>query len=375
MNKFIVFVSKDHYNPVGIIRSLGEHGIKPYVVVVKSKPKLVKKSKFVKKCFVVDNSMDGLNLIISKFGHEKEKPVILTGDDVTVSTLDQNYDLIKNKFLFFNAGQKGRIKKYMDKDVLNELAISCGFKVPKTWKIVDKVIPKDVEYPVITKAINSFGDEWKDIVFICNSEKELASKLSGIKSKTILIQQYITKVNEISYEGISINKGKETKFLMAFNQAYCISDKYTPLWNGYTLNDAEFVKKASLMISRIGLEGVFEFEFLEGADGHLYFLEINFRNTVLGWATNVAGMSNVVNWSKAMINGKIPNDISLTVPANFKAIAECFDYDVRVKGKMLTRKEWMKEYKKCDAKLYRGRNDIMPFLSFLFYKAFHRKDV
>ena len=29
MREYIVFVSRDHYNPVGIVRTLGEEGIRP----------------------------------------------------------------------------------------------------------------------------------------------------------------------------------------------------------------------------------------------------------------------------------------------------------------------------------------------------------
>ena len=41
IRRYIVFVSKDHYNPLGIVRTLGEAHIKPIVVVVKGEPKLV----------------------------------------------------------------------------------------------------------------------------------------------------------------------------------------------------------------------------------------------------------------------------------------------------------------------------------------------
>ncbi len=45
MSEYIVFVCKDHYNPLGIVRTLGEVRIKPIAVVVKSDPQLVTKSK------------------------------------------------------------------------------------------------------------------------------------------------------------------------------------------------------------------------------------------------------------------------------------------------------------------------------------------
>ena len=45
-HKFIVFAI-DHFNSLGIIRSLGEKGINPIVVLYGEKSKLVQKSKYI----------------------------------------------------------------------------------------------------------------------------------------------------------------------------------------------------------------------------------------------------------------------------------------------------------------------------------------
>ena len=46
--EFIVF-ALDHYNPLGVVRSLGEAGINPVLIAVKHKVDLAVKSKYVKK--------------------------------------------------------------------------------------------------------------------------------------------------------------------------------------------------------------------------------------------------------------------------------------------------------------------------------------
>lgn len=375
MREYIVLVSKDHYNPVGIVRSLGEAGIRPIVVVVKTDPQLVTKSKYVKKKHIVNNIEEGVDLVIKKYTNpnKNEKSVILTGDDVTVMNLDANYDRLKDNFYFYNAGQTGRIREYMNKDKLNTLAIECGFNVAKTWKVKVGDIPADIKFPIMTKAINSFGKEWKDIVYICNSVEELKEAYSKIKSEVILLQEYINKTDELSYEGISIDHGKQCLFTMIFGQEYTIKDKYTPYWNAKNFDDEDFKVKASRMIETIGLEGIFEFEFMKDENGKLWFLEINFRNTVLGWATNVAGMSNVLMWCKSITEDKLIENWYRPIKPGFKAMAECFDYDARVKEGLISKKEWKREYKLVDAKLYKGRNDFRPFFSFMWYKYRHRK--
>ena len=369
MREYIVFVSKDHYNPLGIVRTLGEAGKRPIVVVVKSEPKLVSRSRYVKKKHIVSSPEEGIKLIQSEYAESKtEKSFILTGDDVSVMTLDSHYDELKDYFYFYNAGETGRIKHFMSKDILCDLAVKHGFNVAKTWKVRTGEIPEDIEYPIITKAINSYSDEWKGIVSICRNEDELKKAYKNIKSKYILLQKYIQKVDEQSYDGICINKGKDSFYIMQNNEVYHIPGKYAPFWISKNVDDKYFTDRASKMLEEIGFEGIFEFEFMVDKDGKLYFLEINFRNTVNGYATNVMGMPSALLWCEAMQNGKIPENSYKEIPEGFTTIAECFDYDVRVKTGKISKKEWLKQYKKADAKLYRGKHDFIPFLSFMWYK-------
>lgn len=369
MREYIVFVSKDHYNPVGIVRTLGEAGIRPIAVVVKSDPQMVTKSKYVKKKYIVNSPEEGLKLIFSKYAKsKKEKSFILTGDDLTVSLLDKHYNKLKDYFYFYNAGEAGKVRKYMDKDTICALAVKHGFCIPKTWKVKTGEIPADITYPVMTKAINSFGKEWKSIVFICENESQLKEAYEKIQSESILIQSYIKKKDEQSYEGFSVDHGNDVAFTVQNNEVYHLEDKYAPYWKNKNVDDKDFIKKASAMIKEMGFEGIFEFEFMVGNDEKLYFLEINLRNTANGWETTVAGMPEVILWCKAMLKGKIDDGWYKKIPEGFTTMAECFDYDARVKTGLISKNEWMKQYKAANAKLYRGRHDIRPFLSFMWYK-------
>jgi len=369
MVEYIVFVSKDHYNPLGIVRTLGEAGIRPVVVVVKSQPKLVARSKYVKKKHYVNDPEEGIRLILSKYADKNEKSFILTGDDVTVYTLDAHYDELKDFFYFYNGGESGRIKTIMNKDYMCTLAAKHGFDVAKTWKVKPGEIPTDIEYPVITKAINSFGTEWKGIVRICHNDEELNKAYDNIKySEYVLLQQYKEKIDEQSYDGFSINHGKDVFFTVQNNEIYHIPAQYAPYWKNKNVDDEEFKKKANAFIEELRFEGIFEMEFLVGTDGKLYFLEINLRNTVNGWTSTVAGMPLATLWCKAMANGRIEPSWYKKIPDGFTTMAECFDYDARVKKGIISHREWMRQYKSVNAKLYKGRNDFIPFFSFMWYK-------
>ena len=49
-------------------------------------------------------------------------------------------------------------------------------------------------------------------------------------------------------------------------------------------------------------------------------------------------------------------------------MAECFDYDMRVKTGMISKEEWLKEYMTAECKMYMGRDDFEPFQLFMEYK-------
>lgn len=369
MREYIVLVSKEHYNPVGIARTLGEAGIKPVAVVVKGDLKMIAKSKYVKKTYYVDTTEEGIQLIIEKYAKNKsEKSFILTGDDVSVAALNNHYNELTDFFYFYNAGEQGRLNHFMNKDAMCKLAKKHGFNIPETWKVRTGEIPENVSFPVMTKAINSFGTEWKDIVFICNNEKELLSAYSKINSKTILLQKYVKKTDEQSYEGFCVNHGKEVFFTVQNNEVYHIPDKYSPYWINKNVDDKEFEDKARSFLADLGFEGIFEFEFMVGEDGELYFLEMNPRNTANGWTMTVAGMPSATLWCKSMCEGRIVEGCYKRLPEGFTSMAECFDYDVRVKTGIISKREWLKQYINVDAKYYLGRKDPKPFFAFMWYK-------
>lgn len=368
MKEYIVFVSKEHYNPLGIVRTLGEAGISPVVVIVEGNLKFVGQSKYVKERNYVKTPEDGIELIKTKYAKPGEKSFILTGDDVTVMTLDNHYDELKDFFYFYNAGETGRITHYMNKDNMIEAAIRHGLNVARTWKVRVGEIPDDIVYPIMTKAINSFGAEWKDIVFICHNNEELRAAYTKMKSKEILLQQYIDKIDEVSFDGFSVDQGRQTIILTEVYQEYCIPDKYSPYWDVRNNTDLETTEMIKSIIKEIGLEGIFEFEFMVDQDHKLWFLEINFRNTALGYSTTAAGMPQVTLWCDAIEKKRIGEGITKKIPDGFKAMAECFDYDARVKTGLISKKEWMRQYKACQCKLYKGHDDNIPFYRFMWYK-------
>ena len=103
-HKFIVFCS-DHYNSLGVVRSLGEVGIASIVILIceYTKPRLITKSKYPKEIYLVNSKEEGLELLISKWGKENlYKPFIYSCSDDVCELLDQNYNKLYNHFYFFS---------------------------------------------------------------------------------------------------------------------------------------------------------------------------------------------------------------------------------------------------------------------------------
>ena len=78
-------------------------------------------------------------MLLEEYGNfrDEERPLLFTSDDRTEGYLDERYDELKDRFLFFNAGEAGRVTQYMDKNLILECAIRHGLKVLNTV-VIDK---------------------------------------------------------------------------------------------------------------------------------------------------------------------------------------------------------------------------------------------
>lgn len=97
----IICFCGEHYNPLGLIRSVGESSrFLIDAIVIKNKTKIASKSRYINKAHIVSNIEEGYDLLINEYGI-KEKDIILTCDDSITSYLDNRYEEIKNRFYFF----------------------------------------------------------------------------------------------------------------------------------------------------------------------------------------------------------------------------------------------------------------------------------
>lgn len=366
--KFVI-LSVENYNVLGIIRTLGENGIRPDAIIRRADYTLASKSKYIRKLYMVDSFEEGYRVLLENYGHEDKPVFVINGDDWVTNLLDLHYDELKGRFIFNNAREAGKVTKFMGKYEILKLAEKHGLNVPKTCVVKKGEIPDDIEYPVLTKATTPTMPEWKKESFVCRDESELCEAFSQIKSDTILIQQYIRKKNELCLDGFTIDRGRKVYITIASTYNYILENNYSSHMTVKSFNNPEIEAKIGAMFAEIGFEGIFSLEFLITENDELYFLEINFRNSTWSYASTKADMPLPVLWSAGMIDSKlVENCIKPIAPEGFIAIVEPADYNVRVKEHEIGFFTWLKEIMSCKCRFYLNRKDMMP----VYYKVWNK---
>ncbi|MCR4634354.1 MAG: biotin carboxylase, partial [Erysipelotrichaceae bacterium] len=128
----VIVMAIEHYNPLSMIRSLGKNGICPVYIAIKGKGKIASSSRYISKTHYADTIEEAYELLLENYSNEELAPFILCTDDKTISYLDKHYEEIKDRFIFFNAGQEGRINEFMNKYRILKLAEKHGLPTLKT---------------------------------------------------------------------------------------------------------------------------------------------------------------------------------------------------------------------------------------------------
>lgn len=355
----------EHYNPLGVIRSLGEYGIKPVYIAVKGKARVASSSKYIQRCHFVDSVQEGYEILMREYGQYSQQegrlPFLFTCDDKTMEFLDKSFEELDGKFIFFHAGKNGGITKYMDRNNILQLARKHGLNTLEAWVTERGVIPDSVTYPVITKSISPNIGGWKADVHVCYSEQELREAFDKIASPTVLIQKYIEKKNELVLEGFSVDRGNQLFVAIAATYSYLLPDYYSPRHDVANFKDDFLQKALGGMLAEIGFAGILEIEFLIDQDDTLYFSEINFRNSGWSYAATRAGMPLPVLWADAMLNGSVAEDAYKEIPEGFYAMLEPVDYGKRVETGKLGLFDWIVDFRNCACPYYYNDEDKEPY--------------
>lgn len=351
----------DHYNPLAIIRSLGEEGIKP-IVLLYSKGSCISRSKYIGELHRFSTQEEALQYMIDNYSHEEYKPFVYHGTDNISLLLDNHYAELKDRFIFGNGG--GNLAKYMEKYEQTLAAERCGIRIPKEELLKVGMLPTTLKYPVMTKATTSAtGGNWKCNAYICQNEEELKEAYKSMSVDEILVQEYIVKKNELCIDGISINGGEQVYMPYGCNYFSFTKDSYgghiyyTPFVN------KELTDKIQKLLHEFNYSGIFCIEFLEGQDGEYYFLEVNLRHSGWGYAYTYGGYNLPVRWALSTLDGKISME-GFNQKSYFTCLSESDDIKVMVATRRESAWHWIWKFINVDCCLYSNPKD-----SWKYYKT------
>lgn len=215
MNQAICIILGDnYYNTYGVLRSLGETGIRPVFINVCSFDSWVSKSRYISSYHQVSSYDEGIQIMMTHYGSEKTKPVVFCTSDAGICAVDKVSDSLSESFKIPHASkEQGRINKLINKNVMGGIARDAGMFVPRSVTITPADYSESklecVEYPCHLKPSSSLYGAKQDMR-ICRNRNELIEALDELKTrdKQVEVQEYIDKEYEIVIMGCALKSGK-----------------------------------------------------------------------------------------------------------------------------------------------------------------------
>ena len=366
----VVVVGVDHFNTLGIIRSLGEIGVKPIAVILSEEKHRAwtLKSKYLNKELSCIANADDLEKCLIKIGKTfKKMAYLIPSCDTAVKLLDDNKNSLENYYLLPTIyGGNERLSKCLDKTFLAEKAAEVGFLVPETMSLFADDISQieiakkrfDGLYPLIIKEDNSAAG--KNHTQIIESEDDLDKAFRECGSDYVMVQQFLIKDEELGIQGVGF--GVDTTIIPgAIHKIRTSLDSmgsttYAKLTNGVDLN---LEKRCEALIQSLQYSGIFDIEVLRKGN-EFYFIECNFRNGAYGYAYTRMGYNLPEIWISKTIPGKSRKE-SIHLINGFNDIKH-------IKAGNVGALTWIRELLSADVKLTGQFRDLAP----LFYRlAFH----
>ena len=355
-NKVIVF-GCNHQNMLGLVRSLGEKGIRPYCVCLQNNDGLVFRSKYPAECHYAESPQDGYEYIVNHFSNEIPKPVLLSSDDMTETLFDKNASSLREHFIVPAAEEDGRLTYLMSKKNIGDIAAKYGFKIPQMIYLKkNDAIPNNLDFPVFTKALKSI-DGGKKTERKCNTRDELVAVLKDCHSEGVLVQQYIDKVDEIDFIGYTANGDVYLPYIQ--HQLRFSDNAYGGYHRFDKTDENEVTANIRKILKEINFQGLFSVEFLVDKSGEWYFTEINFRHDGHDYLITGAGINLPWLYCCAVTGENV--DLKPSVKkVSFTGMNEIVDINQFVRTKKLSLIKWFWQFLTVDTHIMWNWRDLGP---------------
>lgn len=367
----VIIIGGNHHNPLGVVRSFGVNGIRPYGIIVtgQNKSSFVTKSRYWKKTWLASTDDDAIELMKTNFSECKQRPVVIPCSDSIAMEIDLRFDELKKYFIIPSIGNRqGSIAELMDKYKQVKFCEKHGLLMAKSWilNLRQGDLPEDITYPVFFKPVTSAEGEKLDIR--CCEDKETVQKyrdeLKRKGYKRFLLQEYIPFKRELEFVG---STGKVDSFIISENV------REWPKMGGtncfFVVNSNEKIKTVCLKIletmKQIGYSGCFDVELFD-YNGKIYVNEFNWRNTGNSFFALGTNIHYAVIWYLSQIDEDTSHFVYQTVDTKQYAMNESTDIRniIRHHVKFI---HWLRDWRKTKSFALWFSKDPIPAICQYFH--------
>lgn len=365
-----IVISEDHYNALGIARSLGTYLIPVNLILTTTKNanSFVSRSRYVTKVYKVGHDEKEIVEAIKDAASDCDKRyAVFPLSDFAAQIVDRFFTRFGDNILIPH--MNGKMFEQSDKYIMKKKAEQFGMLTPKgvTLDLPAKELHWET-YPAIIKPLVSVEGAKADIVTVYQRQ-DLENEISAFERKgynRVLIEEFISGNDEHMVEILgerSPNIGCRFSRIIQKVREYPIKNGSTAFARFVDSHPGVSFKQLELMLDDYGFNGLFDFEF-KFANGKLYFIECNFRNGAPGWASTLDGMNLPVLWILDCLNKGVGKNYT-------KNKIDFFMYEQNDVINMLKRDVkvliWLSDYAKSK-KCFRYRKDLKP--SIMYYWLF-----
>lgn len=353
----VIVIGVTHHNTLTMVRCLGKAGYGIELYIYGDNDSYIRYSKYVTSYTCAKDCEEVFGILKSK-RNDTEKSTVISCCDEVAHCFDIYYDELKDYYHFFNAGDKGRMTHFMDKQVQVKLAEQCGLYIPKSSVKEEGVVSiKFDTYPCICKPLSSIVGQ-KSQICICQDQEDLDKGLKsfGIQAR-VQVQEFVKREYEIVVVGLRINKEtiipgfirklRDRMGGTTFATIYPVSK----LPEQVTASVKEFIEK-------VNYEGLFGMELIYASNKY-YFVETNLRNDATTFAFSVAG----VNLPIAYVKAKCGEDYHVETSKNLRQINSMVELtDITHVMKLhISLYRWFQDRRKCESLYFYDKEDMKPY--------------
>ena len=360
-----VVVGRDHQNTLGVIRSLGEGGLRVKAVILSDGGSCsTAHSKYIDEAMIVREKE--LIDTLGRLGEQLEGriPLIPCGDDSAIPVA-QNHSHLEKWYYLPGAG--ANTLRLMKKTAMLEAARAAGLLVPEWVTLYAEEYPQleqrcaRLRFPCILKPVDLVkGGSFE--FRILRTMEELLDCMEYITGNcaSIIVQEFVEKTAEFGVNACRLYRSGKTVFGGVIEKKRFSQSSLGSTTAGTILPDTHgLCDAAKRFVEHIDYRGIFDMEFITDGE-NFYFVEMNFRNGGYGYAYTKAGRNFPAIWASEAWGETLEPYLHKPVQSIF-FINESADLQ-NVRAGKLSMAAWLADVLRAKAHMYINYRDMKPLM-------------